>query len=91
MFRSLSGLQWVWFWFASSVVYLLQNRFAPAIFPVDGSAMKIIGGYFWSGLVVVFWTWIIRLIIKHVTKRKQGITPKVKPLEDAETKSDSGQ
>ncbi len=69
MFRSLAALQWTLFWFASVVVYIIQRRFMPDY--GFGGDSTVIGNFYWAGLVVVFWTWIITLLIKYIRKHRK--------------------
>lgn len=54
------------------MVYVLQSHINVDIFPSYGDSAKIIGGYFWSGLIVVFWVWIINIVIKRMRNYKKS-------------------
>ncbi len=72
MFKKYAALHWIWFWFASAVIYMLISRFMPTYYESLGIESTILGNYFWAGLLVIFITWIVGNIIKRVKKIKQN-------------------
>ena len=81
MFKKFSILQWVWFWFASGVIYFLLGGYGSAqFFPLEGEAVAMVGGYFWAGLIVVIVAWIVSLAIKWI-KREIHSNRSIAPTE----------
>ena len=73
MFKQLSLLQWIWFWFASAVVYGFLAARQPQYFGDTSTPASIIGSYFWAGLIVVAITWLVSLVIKSLISRHKAI------------------
>ena len=70
MFKRFAVLQWTWFFvlvIAVDVILSRSNSWNMFSTNYGNEISKI----YWAGLVVVFWTWVVRLIIKYINKGRQ--------------------
>jgi hypothetical protein len=69
MFRKYAFLQWVVFWFVSSIVFFIEQRILPSEYNGISLEASILGNYFWAGATVVLIIWIITKIVKVINKK----------------------
>lgn len=71
MFKKFAALQWTWFFVLVIVIVIdviLSNSNSWNMFSTDYG--NEISKLYWSGLVVVFWTWLIKFIAKKIRRKE---------------------